>query len=281
MKTILVPLDGSELSESAIEPALSLVESEGQVHLLRVLETTQLKGWLPIDLVEAHQREKHLVSQYLEKLSQRFNQAQTLSHEGPDPADGIAAAANKLDADLVVMTSHGRNGVVDHVIGSVAERVIRRIDRPALMLKGELSSPFRRQKFLVPLDGSKLAERAVQYVQGFAEPGAEILLVGVSTLMDYVTPMERDIETVIEPDLDRIRRYLAEWTRTLFNLGFEAEAFAVHGKSTREIVKLAHQQQVDAVVIGSHGHSGLKRLVLGSTAEGVLRNSNLPVLVVR
>lgn len=280
MTKILVPVDGSEASEKAIQVGLETAGEDGSVTLVRVLETTQLSGWLPIDMVAAHQQEKRLVEKYLEDVAAKYPGVETMMHEGPDPADGIAAAAKELNVDLVILNSQGRSGLGEAILGSTAERLMRRLDRPALVLKGDLGTP-GHSKILVPLDGSKLAEEALRYAGDFVDPGAQLLLVGVSTVFLYLTPLEKDHELVVEPDLKRIRDYLEKRAETLNNLGFQAEAFAEHGDAAREICRLAEVHEVDAVVLSSHGRSGLDRMFFGSVTEGVLRSCSRPVLVVR
>ncbi len=138
-KKILVPLDGSELSEKAIEKAVSLLEAEGKMVLLRVLELPEIGTWAPIDAVVAHQEEEKMVREYLKDLATKWKgrgvNLETRIHPGPNPGNSIVAAAEEEEVDLIVMSSHGRTGFARFMLGSVAEKVVRHCPGPIYILK--------------------------------------------------------------------------------------------------------------------------------------------------
>lgn len=144
---------------------------------------------------------------------------------------------------------------------------------------------------LVPLDGSELAETALAHAEGLARKlGSRLLLVRVdnlpATLIGEVAPMEGPlppelIEDAIEAETEESKDYLTKTAQRLKDDGMAVEWEVVEGDPAHAIVETAHQRGADLIAMATHGHSGLRRLVLGSVADSVVRGSHLPVLLVR
>ncbi len=137
-KKILVPLDGSELAEQAIETAASIARrNDGELILVRAVELTVLPpaAWSYIDVDEVHKEERAAYQQYLDDKKIEGLPCRTLLVEGQGVgADGLLSAAEAEDVDLIVMTSHGRTGLNRWLFGSVAERVVRHAPCPVLTI---------------------------------------------------------------------------------------------------------------------------------------------------
>jgi len=182
--------------------------------------------------------------------------------------------------DLVVIGTHGRTGVARILLGSVAEKVVRHAPCPVLTVHpdGE-SRPFLH--VLCPVDFSDSSRLAVELAGGLVQPGGAgiTLLHVVEAPVSYAGEL-RDPELV--RDLDRrsaehlegwaaaLRAKLAVPVRTVCRVGWA-------GAET--IAAIEHDPTIDLVVVGSHGKTGLKRLVLGSVAEKIVRHARRPVLV--
>jgi len=142
-KTILVPLDGSTLAEGALTQAAALAKDGAQVILLRAAEAHTL----PIsDATEAQVKVVREAEEYLEGVKARLATAgvtrvETSVWYGP-PAEAIVEAARFRNADLIVMSSHGRSGLGRLVLGSVAESVLRGT-KTAILLIREANAPLR------------------------------------------------------------------------------------------------------------------------------------------
>jgi nucleotide-binding universal stress UspA family protein len=143
-KRILVPLDGSELSETALPMALSLAEKyHGQIILLRAVEQTTSLSYvthanalrLRARLIASLSMEVHLYlrDKQQELGKQGFN-VEILVADG-SPAESIIEAATSRDIDLVVMSTHGRGGVARWTAGSVADKVLRHCPCPVLLVR--------------------------------------------------------------------------------------------------------------------------------------------------
>ncbi|MBN2462133.1 MAG: universal stress protein [Dehalococcoidia bacterium] len=124
------------------------------------------------------------------------------------------------------------------------------------------------QKVLVPLDGSELAERAIPYAKAIAKSeGSEIILFTVSTNSER---------------LDRpMKAYLDVNAKELESQRIKVPAVTAYGNVAEEVIKFAEKHKVDLIIISTHGHSGIKRWMLGSVAEKILYGTSTPVLLIK
>lgn len=139
------------------------------------------------------------------------------------------------------------------------------------------------KKIAVALDGSKCADEALDVAINLAQNEAAELF--VCSIVDpralaAVTPLPA-IEPVIAAGEIEARQLVQAAVEKALHAGVFAEGETHFGSSFQEIVRFAKRRTVDAIVMGTHGRSGLKRLLLGSVAENVLRNASCPVIVVR
>lgn len=142
---LLVPLDGSELAETALESALVLAERfNAQVTLLRVVPApVELKSIYGVSGVEVagkgHEERVREAQEYLDAIAARYPGANLQLRVGKSgaPAEGIVDAARVVEADLIVLSSHGRGGVERLVLGSVTDKVVRSTTRPVLVVRRE------------------------------------------------------------------------------------------------------------------------------------------------
>ena len=145
----------------------------------------------------------------------------------------------------------------------------------------------RLQKILLPTDFSGCANFALPYAAAIAR-AAKATIVCVHVVEPVVPavgytglaePMPiADISGQLEDSAERQLPKLAECEECV---GLEVEEIIVHGDPAAEIVRVAQEQEVDLIVISSHGRTGLGRMIFGSTAEAVVRHANCPVLVVK
>jgi nucleotide-binding universal stress UspA family protein len=184
--------------------------------------------------------------------------------------------------DLVVMGTHGRTGLARILLGSVAEGVVRHAPCSVLAVRpdGEVR-PFAR--VLCPIDFSASSQHAVELAAGLVQPrSAEITLLHVIDPPAVYTRGQRTLELI--RDLDRYAaEHLDRWAAEL-----AARAPAPVAKLCRvghpgaEILKLLDKRPAfDLVVMGSHGRTGLERVLLGSVAEKIVRHAKCPVMVAR
>jgi nucleotide-binding universal stress UspA family protein len=135
-QNVVAPVDFSEQSFSAVDQALELVDSPTNLHLIHVLPAV-----IPADpgvvwtSIDDESRRRHARQALEERLSDPKYQGVQIQIELGDPGHEIAAYAERIKADLIVVPSHGRTGLTRLLIGSVAERVVRLAHCPVLVLK--------------------------------------------------------------------------------------------------------------------------------------------------
>jgi nucleotide-binding universal stress UspA family protein len=178
------------------------------------------------------------------------------------------------------------------LLGSVAEKVLRSTTNPLLLVRaGEQAKSEGEatlKSIVVPLDGSELAERALPAAAELAKR----LDLGIVLFRAYHIPYTVygdgdgysavNIETLIAEVRDEAQSYLEKKTAELKAQGLgKVSCVAKEGLSGDEIIKIGHETPDGLIAMCSHGRSGIKRWVLGSVTETVVRHAEDPVLIVR
>jgi nucleotide-binding universal stress UspA family protein len=295
LQTILVPLDGSELAERALPLAVGMVQGgSGKLVLTRVAHSHSFPG---VDPVEGQVRSINEAEDYLGIVAARLRAdgvaVETAVAYGP-AADGILDEIRVRRPDLVVMATHGRSGLGRWVSGSVAEAVLGRGEVPVLLTRAwHAEQPARPvtdyQRLLVPLDGSRFAEAAVPVAAELAARiGAELVLMAAvfppSAVRDGRTgQLVRTVDQDLEDLQTDARRYLAGIERGVRErLPTVSVRFDIRiGAPVDAIVVASEENGPTIVVMATHGRTGLSRLFLGSVAAAVLREGEVPLLLVR
>ncbi len=300
---ILVPLDGSVLSESAIPLALSLGAPQSSdyvfVSIARPVTSSiglregQSHQWqTPADIASEKLSEAQASSaRYLEEIAGRYPGISPLLVVGAgDPATVIERIADGHDADLVVIASRGRSGMVRGLLGSVTDRLLQISECPVLVTRPgveQLRSTHSGQlkSLIIPLDGSDLSERAIEYGGWLASSlGIPVHLI---RCVRYPTLSANSNEMGFEPGLlagvaeleVEAEKYLQAHAAALSATGVEVACNVAAGHPRNQIVELANTLPDPLIVMTSHGSTGLTRWALGSVADGLLRTSTTPVLL--
>ncbi|MDJ0743045.1 MAG: universal stress protein [Xenococcaceae cyanobacterium MO_167.B27] len=135
-KSVLIPLDFSELSYQAIATAKEYVESCSSLHVIHVMTPVYQEYSIAMDVSIEEEKRKQEIQDFLKsKLSEMGYEAVQIEVAIGDPSTQIVDYAEEIEADLIVMPSHGRKGMSRFLIGSVAERVVRLSHCPVLILK--------------------------------------------------------------------------------------------------------------------------------------------------
>ena len=289
--TILVPLDGSALSELALPVAEALArQADARLVLVRSVWTPSARQ---LDPVQVHFEEWHAVKGYLAHIAQRLGERGLLVTQAyPDlpPAQSILSEIDGHQADLVVMSTHGRSGVGRWIFGSVAEAVLARSPVPVWLVRGgapRLSDLFEvaHPRLLVPLDGSPFGEAALPHAKALARLlDATVVLLHVLPASGSVEEVRAEETVVSGPRLlddTAAMRYLVVWAERLRLEGIRVQTTVLSGSASETIIQAGQVQNIDLVVLGTHGRTGLPRVVLGSVALEVLRRGALPMVLVR
>lgn len=299
---ILYPTDFSEAARYAGRYAASLAQKLGaSIHALHVplIPLPPIPGELSgLTLAKLYEAGRLKAEARLQELLQeegfRGLSVRTTVAVGI-VEDEILKAAE--ESDLIIMGTHGRTGLSRAMLGSVTEKVARLAPQPVLAVKhpevkvelpwGGILAGRRKakegvhfQRILVPLDGSALAEGILPEVKDLARPfRAEITLLRV--IPPYLTPGVKPPEEGWAKDRAEGEAYLKAKQQELEAEGFRVQTEIRYGNPAEEILDSAEQSDTDLIAMATHGRSGLRRWLLGSVAEKVLRGSDIPVLLYR
>jgi nucleotide-binding universal stress UspA family protein len=290
-RTILVAADLSEGSREAFRAAGSLSRRDKtRVVVLHVMEPT----YVPEDTVYFGDQSVRYIrvprepSEH-EALKERLREfyvpdppfdVEYWTKEG-DAAEEILRASEEIESDLIVMGTHGRTGVRRLLAGSIAEAVLRKARCPVLALRTQAvprgEEPTR--VILHPTDFSEAAETSLKVARLLArDHGARLILLHVAPIpVVFEAGMAVEIDPRVDLDsLDAIRERIDGP-----DLKHPVEVRLENGSAAFQILRVAEDAGAGLIVMGTHGRSGVGRLLMGSEAEYVLRRACCPVLVVK
>ena len=256
--TIIVPLDGGSFAEHALEPAARLARDLG----------AELVAMMVVGQPDYEQS-----GQYLAKLTGALDVPTRapyilVSH---DPADCVANAGEAQGA-LIVMTSHARSRASHAVLGSVAEKVVRQLVSPVLVIGPHfaLTESWPRGRVIVPLDGSDTAEAILPATREWsAALGSEAWMVSVVDPSDEVP----------EPGADD--GYVRHVAQGLEREGIRTGWDILHGSDPARSIVAYAADHADVIAMATHGRTGVARIALGSVAARVLAGATSALLLMR
>lgn len=287
MTTILVPLDGSPLAERALPYAVQIASATGaQLRLVRacvpappvLLDSgAAVRVAIAVHAAELHDA-RRAMDQQVAALRSGGASADGVVRSG-DALDVILSEARTCGAELIVMTTHGRGGLTRALYGSVADAVLRGSTVPVLLLP-EAVPPSAEAGYLarivVALDGSSLAEASLRPALGLARAGG-----GKLELLRVVDPPEGlGKHAFLRAERAKAYRYLRVQAKRVGDAGVEAAVHVRVGPVVATILAAADQLGAGLIAAGTHGRSGLSRLVMGSVATGLVEHSRVPLLLV-
>ena len=306
---ILVPLDGSPLAEGILPEVAKLARLHGaEVMLLRVALAHTFPGG---DATESQvhaveEAEGHLVEVERRLAAQGIAVRRAVRY-GHAPEE-ILDHARASRVDLIAMSTHGRTGIPRLVLGSVAEAVLRASPVPVLLLRAKASALSRAgaaaggvtaavraqprelyaptfRYLLCPVDFSSHSDRAMEYAGELAQRFRADLTV----LHVVYDPLDITCSHIPHPPLEQLREEMIREAEQMVQrrvhrrLRFlpRAKTVVVAGPPYLQIVRYARDHRVDLIVMGTQGLVGLDRLIMGSTAERVVRTAPCPVVSIR
>lgn len=281
---ILVPVDGSPGATEILHHVSEIAHwVDATVQLLFVADTTRDSVTVvEANVVDALVQEGEDIVEEAGKTLDSLGVAYETDVVQGNPAPTIVEYAERYDHDLVVMPTHGREGLSRYVLGSVTEKVIRLSDVPVLTARmqpdEELTFPYER--VLIPTDGSTGATHAAQH--GLALAAALDAAVHVLSVVDD-SSLGLDVRSKMsEQESEQAA------TDAVKDIVSEAETHGItdvhehveHGTPDEEIRNYVEANDVHAIVMGTTGRSSTDRILLGSVAEKTARSASVPVITV-
>jgi nucleotide-binding universal stress UspA family protein len=296
-KRIMVPLDGTTFAEQALPYAISIANKAGCGIDLAVVEAlpanTAPDVWVYLEPLHA------LEVGYIEGVANQVRDAGvtdvTAAVLEGRPAETLEEYRAKIGADLTVMSTHGRGPISRAWLGSVADDFARRTSAAVMMVRPahdtetvDLSVAHDFDQVLVTVDGSPMSEEAINPAVGLGQ------LYHATTTLLHLVEYPHETESVYLPDAVEAIRDKLETHRAAAEaeLGHLAKQFYLHGYPVvaesrvvmhvaEGILEAAEEKDADVIVMASHGRGGVRRLVLGSVTDKVLRGANRPVMIIR
>jgi nucleotide-binding universal stress UspA family protein len=206
--------------------------------------------------------------------------------EGPTVTEILRIAAEEA-SDLLVIGTHGRRGFDRLLLGSVAEAVLHKAGCPVLTVPAAApaAAPALPRRLLVAIDFSPASALGLEYALSLAEEGqSDLCVLHVNewpayppTWYESAAKTEALRQAVIDGAREELRRMVPAEARDWCRI----EELVVTGKSHEGIVQEAREHRSDLIVMGVHGRAALSHLILGSTANQVVRHADCAVLTVR
>ena len=290
---ILLPLDGSELSELTIPYAEELAGKLGSEVILYHVHGRE------------HTSQEHMHLMYLERVSEimqrnilnnqpaRTDVKITTIVEAGEPTENICKLVETNNIDLIMMTAVSTSGLkIGKMLGSVTDHVCQTVPIPVMLIRPQNLIPADRKfhlisHILIPLDGSDLSKLALPAGEELAaklkiavtlfQMATTVRLYsdvsGSSTYIDY-TKVNDDEKKHAIAEMSSLEKELKE-------KGLNATNVVISGSdAATEIIELCKRTGIDLVVMSTHGRSGLGRWVFGNVAEKVLRHGETPLLLI-
>jgi nucleotide-binding universal stress UspA family protein len=279
-RKILVAVDSSESSRNALHQAFKLANEE--------------KCWITVtSVVPPYEGEIELVGvkdiraalrkpcedalaevEALAKTERML--VKTVCEEG-EIHERIVDLADAENCDVIVMGRRGKRRIERSLIGPVTARVIGYTQRDVLVVPS--STVIGWKKIVLATDGSRYsafaAERAISFAKSY---GGELKIVSV---VDVPAEFYAEAPQAVDDLVRKAKGFVAEVKKQADAEGVKAETFVGESEAFEAIINLAKEQKADMIVIGSHGRTGLRRLLMGSVAEKVIGYAPCPVLVVK
>lgn len=281
---ILIPTDGSEVAETAAQKAVSLAERfDAELHVIYVVEPERLSYIVDDARGELTRRG----TEAIERIETQADEAgitttTAVIDDGEVVHRSILDYAADQEIDLIVMGTHGRGGIGRMVLGSVAEQTLRESPVPVMTVHEDTVIDTSLDSLLVPFDGSESAMAAVDQAIDLAKTTDGTI--NLLNVVNYSAISGGEIASgmVIDALEEAGEQALAAAAERIEENGVMVGDSAVEiGSPFRTIVKYAEQNDIDCIVMGTHGRSGVDRLLLGSVTERVIRQTELPVIATK
>lgn len=296
-QTIMVPLDGSRYAEAAVPLARAIAERAGaELHLVMAHHSV-VPGGIPEGFSVYAEKSREVEQEYLKGAPHRLVPGEivrtsTTFLDGP-VAEALTNFATDRQPDLVVMTTHGRGAFSRFWVGSVADQLIRSLPMPMLLVRpdpddtsaGPAPVP---ERIAVAVDRSGFGEAVIEPAAELGSLfGAELMLLHIvhhpmpiaEPPVPYLVGFDEGLSKELESQAET---YLGALAGALREDGLPVVTkIAAGGDTASSILGLVEEAEAGMIALATHGESGVRRLLLGSVADKVMRGASVPVLMCR
>ena len=284
---ILLATDGSESASQAAKAAANFAKSTRSE--LHVAVAAVMPNWFFAEAeAEYGKEEEYYERKAVELLEQEVGKLESLgaevagSHYKIGEADvEVVELAEELEAGLVVVGSRGNSPLKRAVLGSVSDSIVRHAHCPVLVVRGSVAENLFPSKVVLAVDGSQESEAAASTtVELVKSTGTELHVIHAGpTASESPYPSSYRAESA-ESFFER--KFLEDKVQQLKEeTGSEVHAHFTLGKPEKKIVEFAEEVEADLIILGSRGHGGVKRALMGSVSDAVVRHAHCPIMVVR
>jgi nucleotide-binding universal stress UspA family protein len=282
---IIVPLDGSSNAEIVLPYVAAIGSSFGS----EIMLVTATESATSDESLFSKEYLKHVSEGLKAIIQQRQNLVISTDVITGKPADVILKLANRKKANLIIIAAHGASGGDQQLTGSIATKILSGSDTPVLLIKtkeGDATTPEDLiKRILVPLDGSHISEISLKIVEPLATRfNAEIILFQSVEPMRYISSFETMVPNIVLPSDDEIKqsaaKYLSEIQTRLKQRGITVSSAIIASSPAEAIIDYADSGNISVVAMTTHGFSGIKRWVFGSTTNKVMQAGRKPLLMI-
>ena len=279
-RKILVAVDSSESSRNALHQAFKLANEE-KCWITVTSVVPPYEGEIEIlgvkDIRAALRKPCDDALAEVEKIAKNERMlVKTVCEEG-EVYERIVDLADAENCDVIVMGRRGLGRVERALVGSVTARVIGHTQRDVLVVPNGTSVGWKT--IVLATDGSKYsaaaAERAIAFAKSY---GGELKVLSV---VDVPSEFYAEAPKAVEDLVQKAKGFVADVKKRAEAAGVPAETFVAEAEAYQAVNKLAQEQKANMIVLGSHGRTGLRRLLMGSVTEAVISHASCPVLIVK
>ncbi len=288
IKTILVPIDFSPSSLAPIEWAKFIAcKTKAQIHFVHVHDFAfPLPPAIMPPVVDSEVEIEQRLQRDLKAIASDCNVPKSTCHIRIGRTfHQICKLAEEIRADLIAISTHGRTGWERVLLGSTAERIIRHSPCPVLVVRQTRAGKKKQLKVgtvLAPVDFSDCSVKGLNYAVGIARLfGGQLVLLNTFQIQHDLPPAVIYSESrLVRWAREIAEAHMRDLVETTDFAGVKFETEIKNGPAAQTIDRYGHKIEADLIVAATHGWSGLPHVLMGSTAEQIVRYAKSPVLVV-
>lgn len=284
LEKLLLPTDGSDFNEGAIREAINLAKKcSSKIIAVSVIETNPEYETIAPQLVEKAEKEARV---HLESVKERASnegvECEIIACHGEEPYKCIVEEAEKNIVNMIIMGSRGRTGIKRLMLGSVTAKVIGHSFCNVLVVPRE--AKLECKNIVAATDGSRFGRAALYEAIEIAKrcnSNLAIVTVITSEELVHIEHSRIQLTSAADEEMKKMERNIKELKELATKEGVPTEGLILSGVPAETILNAAKTKNAGLIIVGSHGRTGIDRVLVGSVAERVIVLSTSAVLVVK